>query len=105
MMLQMHLHHPLWLFPLLAAVGGGGASGRGSSRHQGSRYQDYHQLGGAEGGGRHRQDRQTQDGSRIELQTKVHEDFTITEKASSNRDLLGTFSVITNLRVDLRLKL
>ena len=74
-MLQMHLHHPLWLFPLLAAVGGGGASGRGSSRHQGSRYQDYHQLGGAEGGGRHRQDRQTQDGSRIELQTKVKRRF------------------------------
>ena len=88
MMLQMHLHHPLWLFPLLAAVGGGGASGRGSSRHQGGRYQDYHQLGGAEGGGRHRQDRQTQDGSRLELQTKVKQRFAKISQ-SRRRPLLG----------------
>ena len=89
-MLQMHLHHPLWLLPLLAAVGGGGASGRGSSRHQGRRYQDYGQLGGAEGGGRHREDRQTQDGSRLELQTKVKQRFA---KISQSRrmPLLGPF--------------
>ena len=46
----------------------------------------------------------------VELETKVHEDFTITEKAPTRtfswlKAASTVFSVITNLLVDLRLKL